>query len=119
LKNVKKSADQASGKGLGMGGGLIGLGSAMKGLGVAFAGSQLVGMIGDLNKSGIEADRADKVFQNLSKTLGSYNDVMDSLRISTNNVIDDTSLQLTANKLLSSGMVKTQKELEKTIGLCF
>jgi len=73
--------------------------------------------VGQLNEMGIEAGRADKVFRNLSKTIGGYDNAMARLRQTTDGVIDDTSLQLAANKLLLSGMAQTGDELNKIVNI--
>lgn len=71
----------------------------------------------ELYNIGENARTTSNTFDALTASAGVSANVMDELRARTRNVVDDTTLQAGANRLLMMGLVDNQDELVQTIGL--
>ncbi|QPC83786.1 hypothetical protein G4Y79_05245 [Phototrophicus methaneseepsis] len=111
----------------------LSLKSRFLGMDVGMAASAVTGFVGGLaankviewtsrmNEMGMSARATDNIYQELVANTESYTESADELmmrlRDTTRGIVDDTSLQAGANKMIQMGLAQNEDELQRLIGM--
>lgn len=94
-----------------------GFGAALAGAGIAFATAQAAQLYQEMLSVGGVAVQTEARFLALVSSIGDADAVLSQLRQTTNNIVDDTTLQQAASDYLARGLATTQGELNTLIEL--
>ena len=93
-----------------------GIGGLTAGLG-AFAAIELADSLREINELGDAANKKERAFRSLTRTLGEYHSIMENLRGRTGGILSDADLQSFSTQIVATQVATNRGEMSRILGL--